>query len=318
MMSKFFKALEQAEQDRVRQGRAAPRTDDPAAVKPSPPPAELLWRAVEASPATPEASPTPPVLNPPPSRLRRPEPVLAPTEGSSVRIEEHLVALLVPDSYESEQYRALRLLVEQLKKAGSLSLVAVSSPGVGDGKTTTAINLAGALAQAPGVRVLLIDADLRLPSVGGALGLDGAGRPGLADAIVTPDVALEDVVCECPPFNLSVVPAGRCPTARYEVLAAPRLGKLLEEARRRYDYVVLDTPPLIPVPDCRLISKWVDGFLVVVSAHKTPRKLLEEALNVMEPSKVVGLVFNADNRPPWSYYGSYFAAHHPRAREKGN
>jgi len=222
-------------------------------------------------------------------------------------VDEHLVSLLTPASFASEQYRALRHLVEQFHKSAHLSVLAVSSPAVGDGKTTTAINLAGALAQAPEARVLLVDADLRRQSMLKQLGLVDTDRPGLVDAILNPALPLEDVTQPCPPFNLSVVPAGRRPAAHYELLKSPRLGELLGEARRRYDYVLLDTPPLIPVPDSRVIGKWVDGFLVVVAAHRTPRKLLEEALNVIEPAKIVGLVFNSDDRPLFGYsYGDYY------------
>ena len=108
-----------------------------------------------------------------------------------------------------------------------------------------------------------------------------------------------------PLFNLEVLPAGRLSTAPYEVLKSPCLGKLFEEARRRYDYIVLDTPPLVPFPDCRLLEKWIDGFLMVVAAHKTPRKLLEEALNVIDPAKIIGLVFNNDDRPVFGYHAYY-------------
>ena len=79
----------------------------------------------------------------------------------------------------------------------------------------------------------------------------------------------------------------------------------MKEARRHYDWLVIDTPPVVPLPDCRLIERWVDGFLVVVAAHKTPRKLLAETLNLLDPAKVVGLVFNADDRPVSGYYGYY-------------
>ena len=222
-------------------------------------------------------------------------------------VEEHLVSLLAPASFAAEQYRALRHLVEQFHKNAELTVLAVTSPTVGDGKTTTAINLAGALAQAPDARVLLVDIDLRRASLLKQLGPVDPDRPGLVDAILNPALPLDDVTQPCPPFNLSVVPAGRRQAIQYELLKSPRLGELLGEARRRYDYVLLDTPPLVPVPDSRLIGKWVDGFLMVVAAHRTPRKLLEEALSLIDPAKIVGLVFNSDDRPLFGYsYGEYY------------
>jgi Mrp family chromosome partitioning ATPase len=118
----------------------------------------------------------------------------------------------------------------------------------------------------------------------------------LVDAILDPTLSLPAVVHTRPHLNLSVLTAGQLPAAPYEVLKSPRLGELLAEARRRFDYIVLDTPPLVSVPDCRVIGKWVDGFLIVVTAHRTSRKLLEEALKVTEPAKIVGLVFNGDDR----------------------
>ena len=205
------------------------------------------------------------------------------------------MSLLAPASFEAEQYRALRHMVEQLHRSAELSVVAIASPDAADGKTTTAINLAGALAQAPDARVLIIDADLRGANLAGYLGLDDPA-PGLVDAILDTNLTLEAVTHKRPHLNLSIVPAGRRPSAPYEVLKSPRVGELLVEARKRYDYVIVDTPPLVSVPDSRVIGKWVDGFLIVVAAHRTPRKLLEEALNVTEPAKLVGLVFNGDDR----------------------
>jgi tyrosine-protein kinase len=217
-------------------------------------------------------------------------------------VEEHLVSLLAPTSIGAEQYRTLRHRVEQLHKTASLSIVGVSSPEAGDGKTFTAINLAGALSQAPEARVIIIDADLRRPSVTESLGLDGFRGPGLVGAILDPRLSLKDVVKPCAPFNLFVVPAGGRPSAQYELLKSPRLGQLLQEAREQYDYVVVDMPPLVPLADCTVIGRWVDGFLVVVAAHKTPRRRVQDALKVLEPSTLVGLIFNADDRPVAGYY----------------
>jgi capsular exopolysaccharide synthesis family protein len=274
-MSKFFKALEQADRDRALQQGGAP---EPAA---TPPPSAPEVKAVE--PMVLQASPS----------------------DSADGVDDHLVSLIAPAAFEAEQYRALRHTIEQLHKSRDLSIVAVSSPGVGDGKSTTAINLAGALAQAQDARVLLVDADLRRPSVDKLLALGSSVGPGLVNLILDSSLTLERVVRPRSPFDLSVIPAGRIPPSPYEILKLPRLGELLEEARRRYDYIVVDAPPLCPVQDCRVIAHWVDAFLLVVAAHHTPRRLVSEALSVVERGKMLGIVFNGDDHPTSSFYGYY-------------
>ena len=237
----------------------------------------------------------------PQSVFRAPHVVIEPNHGvgleeRTAEFDEHLVSLLAPTSFEAEQYRELRHMIEQLRRSTELSVIAVSSPVAADGKTTTAINLAGALAQAPGARILLVDADLRAPSVGACLGISDRGGPGLVDAILNPNLTLDAVTQAQPHLNLSVVTTGRRPSVPYEVLKSARVGQLFAETRRKYDYIIVDTPPLVSVPDGRVFGEWVDGFLIVVAAHRTPRKLLEEAFNLMEPNKIVGLVFNGDDR----------------------
>ena len=218
-------------------------------------------------------------------------------------LDPHLVSLIAPASFEAEYYRVLRSRIEARRQEGPLQIIAVTSPGVGEGKTTTTINLAGALAQSREARVLLVDADLRRPSVGVQLGLDVSRTAGLADAIGDKERSLESVILRRLPLNLGILTAGTPPAAPYEALTSPRLGTLFEEARRSFDFIVVDTPPLIPVPDCRLLTRWVDGILMVVAAHRTPRKVVEEGLNLLDGDKVLGLVFNGERRPPSGYYG---------------
>jgi receptor protein-tyrosine kinase len=153
--------------------------------------------------------------------------------------------------------------------------------------------------------VLLIEADLRRPAVtvGDQLALgDVAGR-GLVDAILDPSLSLEEVVRHIPHFNLAVLPAGKRSSAPYEALKSPRFGELLTLARQRYDYVILDAPPVVPVPDCRLIANWIDSFIMVVAAHRTPREAVEEALTLIGPGRIMGLVFNGHDRSARQYYG---------------
>jgi Mrp family chromosome partitioning ATPase len=133
---------------------------------------------------------------------------------------------------------------------------------------------------------------------------------GLVDAVLDPTLALADVVEMLPSFNLSVVPAGRQAASPYELLQSPRLAQFLEAARAQYDYVIIDTPPLLPVPDCRIIAKHVDAFLLVVTAHRTRTGLFDEAVAVLRSSRILGVVFNgSDDAEVRDYYGvGYYAA----------
>src|SRR6185503_14208341 len=97
-------------------------------------------------------------------------------------------------------------------------------------------------------------------------------------------------------------------------LNSARLENFLKEAREHYDCVIVDTPPLVPLPDCRLIGKWVDGFLLVVGAHKTPRRLVADSLNLLDLSKVIGVVFNGDRRSLSNYYG--FSHYYTKADDR--
>jgi protein-tyrosine kinase len=318
-MSKFFKALEQAERDNAQRAPLAP--------------AEPVSERASAVPRWPEPGrEQPPVFSPPPPRPTV-EPPRAPVESPRLPVgaplpafdtprvapallDEHLVSLQAPATAAAEQYRVLRHLVETLRKRASLQVVCVTSGAVGDGKTVTAINLAGALAQSDDARVLLVDLDLRRPSVAHYLALEEA-RPTLADVLGEPGLALKDAVVQLPRFNLSVLRAPMSVAAPYELLRSPRFEAMLAEARQQYDYVVIDTPPFVPYPDCRLIAKSVDGFVLVVSSNRTPRGVLAEALNAMDADKAVGFVFNAHRSRPSGYEDDNGHGRPPGWRHKG-
>jgi protein-tyrosine kinase len=225
-------------------------------------------------------------------------------DGGRLPIDDHLISFLAPSSYEADQYRALRHVVERLRTEPGFQVLAITSAAPGEGKTLTAMNLAGALAQSQDARVLLIDADLRRSTVSEYLGLD-RNLPGLSEAIANPRYGLEDFVRRFDFTNLSVLPAGGPDGRFYELFVSPRFEVLVSEARRLYDYVLIDTPPVVVVPDCRQIGKWVDGFLFVVAADQTPRSQLAEALNLLEQDKVIGLIFNG-GRQSRSRYNSYY------------
>jgi capsular exopolysaccharide synthesis family protein len=239
-----------------------------------------------------------------------------PTDALLQNVDQHLVSILAPSSFEAEQYRVLRHVLKERRKLDALTTIAVSSAIPGDGKTTTAINLAAALAQDPDTRVLLVDADIRRPSISKYLELDDAPGTGLVDMVQNPALELKKAVRFRTRPNFSILQAGKPPEAPHEVLNSPRLEQVLGEARRHYDYIVLDSPPVVPVPDCRILAKLVDGILLIVAAHKTPRTLLAAALDAMDPEKLIGLVFNNDDRPlggyGYYYHGYYSTYGQPR------
>jgi len=231
---------------------------------------------------------------------------------AKIKLDPHLVTLTSPGSFAAEQYQGLRLTIERLRRGRTLQVIAVTSPAAGEGKTLTAINLAGALARgADDARVLLIDADLRRPAVARQLAIDQFSQ-GLTEVIENPATTLDSVTQMLRPYNLSILPAGLRKGAVHQILRSPRLDGLLSEVRRRYDFVVLDTPPLLPVFDSALLANAVDGVLVVVAANQTPRKLLGEALNMLDPSKVLGIVFNRDAKPLFGYYDAYYKDYFPK------
>ncbi len=252
-----------------------------------------------------------PSVAPPPEKDRIP--------AAALRVDERLVSLRSPNSFEADQYRVLRHFLEAAGNGNAPQVLAVSSAAAGEGKTTTAINLAATLAQTPDTRVLLVDTDLRRPSVASSLALGSSAGAGLAGAVLDPRLELAAVVRPTP-FGFSIVPSGTSPSNAYQILDSPRIGQLLQEARRSYERVVLDTPPLLLVPDCRLLSQWVDAFVIVVAARRTPRKLLAETLGSVDAAKLAGVVFNGDDRPLGGYYKGYYMGYYgdrPGAGAKG-
>jgi succinoglycan biosynthesis transport protein ExoP len=227
----------------------------------------------------------------------------------SSTLDSRLVSFTHPGSFAAEQYQGLRLTIERLTRTQGPQVLAITSPAAGEGKTLTSINLAGALARESEGRVLLIDADLRRPSVAATLNLPSA--PGLTDVLASDTLELSAVAQQLPPFPLWTIPAGSPGSAIHRLLRSPRLETLLQRARQEFDVVIVDTPPLLPVFDSAVLSRIVDQMLIVVAANQTPRKLLGESLNLVDPAKVLGIVFNRDDRPLFGYYDEYYREYFP-------
>ncbi len=217
-------------------------------------------------------------------------PVLAPTA-------------LSPDDPTVEAYRSLRTNVTFVSAERPVQLLAVTSPGPGEGKSTTVVNLAAILAQS-GSRVLLIDSDLRRPVLHKALQL--IDRPGLTDVLVgnaSMREALRPEVSE----NLDVLPSGPRPPNPSELLGSDAMRRLLNEARREYAYVVLDTPPALPVTDASVVGASVDAMIVVMRSGETEESAAQRAVAQLQRvhARIAGIVLNGVSRRHDRYYGYY-------------
>jgi capsular exopolysaccharide synthesis family protein len=214
------------------------------------------------------------------------------------RIDPHLVCLLDPRSDQAETYYRLRHQLETLRQSDAALVVGVTSAGTGDGKSLTAINLAGALARSSDARILLLDLNLRRTGETAAdyLGMKDARDRGIVDWAQGKEADPDAFTHYLEPFNLHVMTSGSNPEHPYELLKSSRLDELMHRARKTYDFVIVDSPQILRLPDTELISRLVDGFLIVVKAGHTRQARLEEALNLMTEAQVLGLVFNADPR----------------------
>ncbi len=306
-MSKFLKAIERAEHERAGEAAASAAVDGHPVAAPGRPTAGS-HTTNHAPPAAPDgivallqAGDRPTAYGAALTRraeeshegafsaLLEPVPVVTPG-----RIDDHLVSLLEPTSFAAEQYRSARLTIENFRRERGTRLVGVSSPARGDGKTTTAINLAGALAQGQDVRVVLVEADLRRPSMAEMLGLYGGG--GLTSYLLDPSLEVEQVVQRSAGLGFPIIVAGAVAAMPYELLKSPRLTAMFATLLAGFDFVVVDTPPALAFPDVGILRDVVDGFVLVVRANRTPREQVRQSIGKIGGDRVLGMIFNADDR----------------------
>ncbi|MGH9602332.1 MAG: GumC family protein [Terriglobales bacterium] len=213
-----------------------------------------------------------------------------------------------PKSELAESYRALRTSILLSSLGAPPKVILVTSALPQEGKTTTSINCAVVLAQ-KGARVLLVDADLRRPSIHRALGL--RSRAGLSNLLTGSDAA-ESLILPSPQVpNLFVLPAGPPPPQPAELLGSALMQKYLAEWRKQFDHIVVDTPPTVSVTDAVLLSVEADAVILVIRSGQTTKEALRRARDLLLQvnARVMGVVVNAvDLRAAGSYYYYYYGS----------
>jgi len=217
-----------------------------------------------------------------------------------------LVTQVRPQSQMAESYRALRtsLLLSNLGAPPKVIMITSALPQ--EGKTTTSINCAVVLAQ-KGIRVLLIDADLRRPSIHKTLGM--GPRSGLSN-VLTGSATLQQTITRSNILpNLSILPAGTPPPNPAELLASQNMREVLEELRGQYDHIVVDTPPTLSVTDAVVLSPRADAIVLVIRSGQTTKQALRRSRDILMQvnAKVSGVLLNAVDlsSPDYYYYYEY-------------
>ena len=252
-------------------------------------------RVAPAIPNSPRPAPAPVQAFEPAVHQRTPAwtPAVTETEAPPAEVpnglDRHLVAALAPQSLAAEQYRSLRTRIKRAENGRAVRAIVVTSPNKGDGKSLTAANLAITMAQEFQQRVLLMDADLRRPSVHRLFGVPEG--PGLVD-VLKGAVELSQAMVELPDHHLTLLPAGSTAMHPGELLGSAMMRRVLDTLRTRFDRVLIDMPPVAPLADLHIVAPMVDGVLMIVRAGVTPKPAIEGALSGLDITKVLGLVLN--------------------------
>jgi capsular exopolysaccharide synthesis family protein len=328
-MSKIFEALKYSE------GEAAqavfPALADAGGNVPMPAPAPAVEAPVTGEPVFP-APPSPAAVLPSPAAglpsaavledpaAARPAPapaVSAPPAGSQTAGEYRVLRLQVREFSPvlpfddtnlraSEQYRIIRTRI--IQHPSQPRMLVVSSPGPADGKSLSAINIAGALSLKTSAKVLLVDADFRRASIHIQCGF--RETPGLADVLGL-RCPLQEAVIRCEQFpSLYVLPAGGRPANPAELLDSPQWAQLCAGLRQEFGYIIVDSPPMEAVADYALIQAACDGVIVVVRPDHTNRKACFELIDKVPKAKFVGVLLNCVSEwflaRPYTYDSYYY------------
>lgn len=205
-------------------------------------------------------------------------------------IDPRVVTFYDPLSPVTEQYRTLRTNLQSLKQEKPVKVITITSSTHSEGKTITAVNMAVSMAHdLSRKKILLVDADLRRARIDRYLGIQA--EAGLAD-LITDGAQFDDALLNIGIENLTVLPAGKIPHNPADILGSSKMRNLIALMRAKYDYIILDTPPVISVTDAGLVGSMSDGVIIVVKASQTQRGVIKhsEALLRQAQAKILGYV----------------------------
>lgn len=205
------------------------------------------------------------------------------------RVEPRLIAITHPNSNYCEEYRSLRTQVLHRSQRQKLQSIVVASINPSEGKSVTALNLSWLLAQTDGVKALIIDSDLRMPSLTDYLGIET--DKGLSH-ILSGHANLQESIIRLEPAGLHLLPGGEARSDVAELISGPKFKEILREAKEMFDYVIIDAPPLGIFTDANVLINHADGAMLVIRAGRTRYSAVESVLESLPRDRMLGVVLN--------------------------
>jgi len=225
------------------------------------------------------------------------------------RPASRVVAWADPNSLGAEKFRALAVRLDHMRKQHELNSLQVTSSVINEGKTFVAANLAVTLAKYSGANTLLIEGDLHRPTLASIFGLKELQLQGLSDWWAAPDQDISRFLVRFNGSALWFLPAGKPFDRPSEILRSAQLAEAFAQLVSRFDWIVVDSTPMLPVVDANLWSRLVDGTLLVVREGVAPLKALKNGLQSLDHPKLIGVVVNeASEFDQIDYHGQYYGA----------
>lgn len=204
-----------------------------------------------------------------------------------------------------EEYARLHADIERASSPSRCFVVGITSAVYGEGKTTVAMNLAGTIAQNSTQRVALVDCNLRNWDLQTRLNLPPCA--GLVDILEGGEDDLSNIIQKTELENFTIVPAGRAAANPSRLARSGRLGEVMSALRMANEFIVMDMAPVLPVADTRVLTKIVDGVVIVVRAGVTPREIVTRAIDAIGADKVLGVVLNGTETAMPKKWQKYFS-----------
>lgn len=214
---------------------------------------------------------------------------------ASVNFDRNKMLLSDKSSFSvQEAYKTMRTNISFSLPGAGAKCIGVTSANRGDGKSSVAVNLAISFAQIH-KKVIIVDCDMRLPTVASKIGIDS--KPGLSNFLVGSNKIEDLLIRRVEDKGIDVLPAGNIPPDPTTLFESDMMGELMEVLRKHYDYIIIDLPPLMPVSDAAILSKYIDGYLIVVRHEKSEYAKIQDTLHQLDfaGAKIIGFVYNGKN-----------------------